>query len=454
MTSDEAQNRIEALRQRWEADPSSRVFVQLADEYRRAGQTEEAVKVLEAGLERQPGYTSAQVALARCRLTLGQAGRAVEMLDGVVTRDPGHLLANKLLVEAHLEAGREEQARQRLEVYRMIADADPELEELEQRLASLGEAPEPPETPQPLAGSEPAAAPAPPEPEEEGGDIFGLGAPVPAPPAEAGGDLAGQLGGLGELDLSPTEAAASPAPEAPETPRPRPETPETSETPTSEATEPAPGKVPEDDPFGDLLAGEQPPVAALPDHEDDLFGLAPAADLPPAAPAPEPPAPEAPSQDASGPDSGSAEPPTAAEAVAETKTETETETAETETEEKATVTLGQLYLAQGHLEEAERIFRRVLRREPDYPAAHQALAELQRRQAGVGVAPEGATPDQVPARPAAAAVADDEAEELSASADEPWPAFPVPPEILAEKGLTSRKVALLQHYLDRLRAER
>ena len=47
-----------------------------------------------------------------------------------------------------------------------------------------------------------------------------------------------------------------------------------------------------------------------------------------------------------------------------------------EPEPAATMTLGELYLRQGHREEAERIFREVLRREPDNASAHDALARL------------------------------------------------------------------------------
>ena len=43
-------------------------------------------------------------------------------------------------------------------------------------------------------------------------------------------------------------------------------------------------------------------------------------------------------------------------------------------EPAATATLGELYLRQGHLGEAERIFREVLRREPDNAAAREGLA--------------------------------------------------------------------------------
>jgi predicted Zn-dependent protease len=43
-------------------------------------------------------------------------------------------------------------------------------------------------------------------------------------------------------------------------------------------------------------------------------------------------------------------------------------------DELVTVTLGNLYLMQGHRAEAERIFRRILTRDPDNRAARQALA--------------------------------------------------------------------------------
>jgi hypothetical protein len=48
-------------------------------------------------------------------------------------------------------------------------------------------------------------------------------------------------------------------------------------------------------------------------------------------------------------------------------------------EPAATATLGEIYLRQGHLGEAKRIFDEVLRREPDNPAAHEGLLHLASR---------------------------------------------------------------------------
>ncbi len=45
----------------------------------------------------------------------------------------------------------------------------------------------------------------------------------------------------------------------------------------------------------------------------------------------------------------------------------------------ATVTLGEIYLRQGHLGEARRIFEEVLLREPDSAAAREGLARVAER---------------------------------------------------------------------------
>ena len=55
------------------------------------------------------------------------------------------------------------------------------------------------------------------------------------------------------------------------------------------------------------------------------------------------------------------------------------EVAEPAAEPAATATLGEIYLRQGHLGEAKRIFDEVLRREPDNPAAHEGLLRLASR---------------------------------------------------------------------------
>ena len=52
-------DRLVQLRSRWEADPASRIFLQLAEEYRHLGRVYDALTVLETGLKEHPGYLAA-----------------------------------------------------------------------------------------------------------------------------------------------------------------------------------------------------------------------------------------------------------------------------------------------------------------------------------------------------------------------------------------------------------
>lgn len=153
--------RLEALRLRWERDPGSRIFLQLAEEYRRHGKLSEAVRTLEKGLATQPGYLSARVALGRCRLELGDAPGACTVLETVLASDPTQLVANKLLIEAYVRTARPDKARDRLDLYLLLNESDPEIGDLERRVLALEKTP-PPQDALGTAGREAGAgAPAP-----------------------------------------------------------------------------------------------------------------------------------------------------------------------------------------------------------------------------------------------------------------------------------------------------
>lgn len=130
--------RIDELRRRWEADPSSRIYLQLADEYLKQGELAEAARVLRRGLDERPSDLSGQVALGRCLVELGEAEEAAGRLESVLEKDPAHIVANKLLIRAYLASGRAEPARERLEIHRLLDDRDEELDELEVALERVG----------------------------------------------------------------------------------------------------------------------------------------------------------------------------------------------------------------------------------------------------------------------------------------------------------------------------
>ena len=469
-------DRLKQLEERWRADRSSRMFVQLAEEYRRRKRNQDALQVLQEGLAAHPTYLSAQVALGRVRLELGDAAGARDVFARVLEQDPTHLIAGRELVESHLELGAVDAAQDALARYRLLGAPDGEVEELEaglQRLLARAPAARPaavhelepttalPELEAMTAEPAPAAAEAgvanadaapgagageagatPP-----GGEVFHLAPPrlttlsLPrrpgstrerqlqvsaraltlAPPVVAAGPSASDVfalwsqGGAATAPLldddeapgaAGAEAAIEAVPVSAEAAAGR----EVDEIATALEPEPveeaaaesAAGGDPGDETGAEVIpvavpqAAPAPPAEAslsletslepalepglesVPEPEEtpeggaepELVGTAAAeAQLEPM-PAPEPDTP------ASGPSSGpssSPEPsPVPAAATAGVY------------QPAATVTLGELYLRQGHLEDAASIFRQVLAREPANAAAIAGLDAV-RQQPGAPV---------------------------------------------------------------------
>jgi tetratricopeptide (TPR) repeat protein len=117
---------IEDLKQRIEKDPRSTLFVPLAEEYRKAGQVEEAINVLKEGIERQPGYMSARVALAKIYLERDMIQEAKVEFEKVITVIPDNLFAQKKLAEIYIKIGSPEKA---IAQYRMVLELNPLDEE-------------------------------------------------------------------------------------------------------------------------------------------------------------------------------------------------------------------------------------------------------------------------------------------------------------------------------------
>jgi tetratricopeptide (TPR) repeat protein len=403
-------DRLTQLKSRWESDPSSRIFLQLAEEYRHQGRIKEALAVLDRGLKEHPGYLSALVAKGRCHLELGEPESARGVLERVVKQDATQMVAIKLLVRAYLDTGEPEKARERLDLYSLLNDSDPEIEELRRRLRAMEQPPQAPPTsdlPFPEAPRVPPRAAAPPA---ASGDVFDLGFAPPAAPARRGGD------DLFALDVP----AARPAPATP----PPPPVEATAAAPAVAVAVAEPEEEPE--PAGvvfpglgsresrsrylralaaeGLFAFELTPEAAPPEAALEDTAVAPelawaageaveveeerdakdSRDLEETAPAtvaeplpwiePEPvwsapePAAEAPVFELEETTPWAPEPAPPVEPGPEPAAEP-----------AATATLGEIYLRQGHLGEAKRIFDEVLRREPGNPAAQEGLAQLASR---------------------------------------------------------------------------
>ncbi len=314
---------IEEMLQRWEEEPTPQLSLQLAEEYRRHGQLEEGVTILEQALRLHPNHVAARVAHGRFLLESGRMEDAGLVLESVVDEDPTHLVANKLLIGLYLETDRRKEARDRLDLYKLLNESDPEIEVLEAELAS---------------GGAPRTA------VDASGRVFVLAGSPPPPDLQ---EMVGERARRAALALR-SRALAS------------------------------------EGPFGDLWQGVDEDGYALALGAEGIFPVVspPAAEEAEAeVVAPEelvePPEPELqlvpePKLEVEEPEEQAA-----GEAVVEL--------AEASAEELpgpavgATATLAKLYLDQGHLEDAAQAFEEVLEREPDHVEAREGLAETQRR---------------------------------------------------------------------------
>jgi tetratricopeptide (TPR) repeat protein len=93
--------RIEDLRRRIQEDPASLAFAPLAEELRRAGRAQEAIRVCRTGLALHPEYLSARATLGRALLDLGQLDEALAELTAVLAAAPEHLSAIRGIAEIH-----------------------------------------------------------------------------------------------------------------------------------------------------------------------------------------------------------------------------------------------------------------------------------------------------------------------------------------------------------------
>ncbi len=136
--------KIRDLQRRLDMDPGSRLFVSLAEEYRRLGRLREALSALQKGLLAHPGYVAAQVALGRVYIEAGQTTDAVATFTKVLVADPGNLVAAKSLADIYLSRGDKLEAIKKYKLYRALSGdrkVDPMIAELETQVAPKPVAP-------------------------------------------------------------------------------------------------------------------------------------------------------------------------------------------------------------------------------------------------------------------------------------------------------------------------
>lgn len=127
-------DRLAELRRRLLNQPASLVFAQLAEEYRRAGRYEDAIRVCRDGLSHHPAYLSARVTLGRALLAIGDVDPAEDELRSVLQAAPENLAALRGLAEIHQQRGHTADA---LSSYQAALALAPDDVDLRRTVASL-----------------------------------------------------------------------------------------------------------------------------------------------------------------------------------------------------------------------------------------------------------------------------------------------------------------------------
>jgi tetratricopeptide (TPR) repeat protein len=147
--------RIEELRKKFDENPR-RYFAPLANEFRKAGDLEQAVFICQEYLPQQPGHMSGHIVYGQALFELGRDEEAKAVFETALSLDPENLIALRHLGDIARQAGDLDVARF---WYQRVLESDPRNEEIAQVLMTLdgsrGEA---------AAAQSPAPEPVVPEP--------------------------------------------------------------------------------------------------------------------------------------------------------------------------------------------------------------------------------------------------------------------------------------------------
>ena len=158
--------RIDELRQKFHENPR-RYFAPLANEYRKAGDPEQAIAICRAHLAQQPGHMSGHVVYAQALYDAGRTDESRVVFEKALTLDPDNAIVLRHLGDISRRRGETGEARH---WYTQALEADPHDREVAAYIAELTE---------PLTESDPVAV------ETAAETPSAEAAPVETPAAEA-----------------------------------------------------------------------------------------------------------------------------------------------------------------------------------------------------------------------------------------------------------------------------
>ncbi len=125
---------IARLSERYSKDPQSRIFVQLADAYRKNNMIEEAFDVLQKGLEHHPDYPLAHLIMGKCRFDKRMYAQAKESFRKTLEFDPQNVVALRMLAQT-CEITNDEEGQ--ITAYKGLLTIDPFDDQAREKLSQL-----------------------------------------------------------------------------------------------------------------------------------------------------------------------------------------------------------------------------------------------------------------------------------------------------------------------------
>ena len=129
--------RIDELRKKFEENPR-RYFAPLANEYRKAGDIEQAIAICREYLPQQPGHMSGHIVYGQALFEARQVDEARSVFETALSLDPENLIALRHLGDLALMVGDNQGART---WYGRVLEADPRNEEIQAQLAKIDQSP-------------------------------------------------------------------------------------------------------------------------------------------------------------------------------------------------------------------------------------------------------------------------------------------------------------------------
>ena len=129
---------IRRQEERLARDPASLAVAQLADLYRKAGRTRDAVALCRNGLTRYPHYTTARLILAKALVADGQLAPAQVELEAILEANPKDVQCHRLAAEIQRRLGHIDEAVRHLEAAVALDPNDRESQGLLSLLRAAG----------------------------------------------------------------------------------------------------------------------------------------------------------------------------------------------------------------------------------------------------------------------------------------------------------------------------